>query len=228
MKKSACWSFVSAVLVGWTMTGCSGGSCPTTNVSLELCDPDLVTFSLSIDNEFFPLVVGNRYTYEGGNGRLVITVLDETEEIGDVTARVVEEREFENDELIEVSRNFFAQASNGAVCYFGETVENYQNGVVINTNGSWQADEGENAPGIFMPPDPTVGMIFSQEVAPDVAEDLAEIKATDETVEVPAGTFTDTLTVEDCNPLEGGRDDKFYGADTGLLVDEKLELSSTE
>ena len=40
--------------------------------------------------------------------KLIITVLDETKDVYGVTTRVVEEREWKNGELYEVSRNFYA------------------------------------------------------------------------------------------------------------------------
>jgi len=211
--------------------GGSNGVCPETNVNISVCDAGAGgPFSLTIDNGFFPAVVGSQNVIEGEDDqgviiRVEITVLDETEEVADVTTRVVEEREFEDGELVEVSRNFFAQAPDGTVCYFGEDVDNIEDGVVVDNEGSWRAGENGSVPGIIMPADPQVGMIFMQEGAPGVAEDQAEVIALGETITVPAGTFSDTLTTEDCNPLEdGARDQKVYIRGIGLAIDEDAEL----
>lgn len=201
-------------------------------LSLALCAPDEHGFTLDIDNAFFPLPVGRQWSYEGEEEgtsvELHITVFDETEEIAGVTTRVVEEREWEDDELIEVSRNFFAQTEEGTVCYFGEAVDIYEEGEVVSHEGSWRADESGNAPGIFMPDDPEVGMRFKQELAPGVAEDVSEIVARGEQVTVPYGTFEETLRVVDWNPLEGQTmsdgDEKVYAEDVGLIVDGPVEL----
>jgi hypothetical protein len=83
------------------------------------------------------------------------------------------------------------------VCYFGETVDMYEDGVVVSHEGSWRADEPGNAPGVFMPARPKPGMKFAQEVAPGVAEDRARIVARGFTITVPAGTFTTTIRVSE-------------------------------
>ena len=54
------------------------------------------------------LEAGHVQVLEGDGGRLVITVLNETKTVDGVETRVVEERETDKDQLIEVSRNYFA------------------------------------------------------------------------------------------------------------------------
>jgi hypothetical protein len=61
-------------------------------------------------------------------------------------------------------------------------------------------------------------MTFQQEVAPDVAMDEATIVRTGSTVTVPAGTFTDAITVRDFNPLDGSRGTKVYAPTLGWLA----------
>lgn len=90
----------------------------------------------------FVLEPGYRLRLEGvekkGQVKLIITVLQETQFVGGVKTRVVEEREFVNDQIAEVSRNFFAIcAQTGSVVYFGEDVYMYENGVVVSNKGSW-------------------------------------------------------------------------------------------
>lgn len=58
--------------------------------------------------DFFILEPGFQLVLEGGSEKLPVTVLDETVEIDGVQTRVVEEREWRNGEIIEVSLNFFA------------------------------------------------------------------------------------------------------------------------
>ena len=161
---------------------------------------------------------------EGATILLIITVLDETEVVADVTTRVLEEMELVDDELIEVPRNFFAQAPDGTVCYFGEEVDIFEDGVIVSHEGAWRADEPGNQPGIIMLANPVVGDIYSQEDAPEVAEDQAEVQALGETIVVPAGTFNDTLRTEDCNRLDGTTDTKVFVRDIGLAIDQDVQL----
>jgi hypothetical protein len=185
-----------------------------------------------IDNGFFPVVVGSEMVLEGVDDegievRVEITVPGDTETVAGVETRVLVETEFEDGELVEVSRNFMAQAPDGTVCYFGEEVDNIEDGEVVNHDGSWLAGENGNLPGIIMPGEPEVGMVFQQEAAPGIAEDQAEVIAFGEEIDVPAGMFSDTLTTEDCNPLEDGATDlKVYVDGIGLAIDESAELIS--
>ena len=230
-------------LIGCNGGGSSGGGggggggngskqvCADLTVDSSVCDPEAGPFSLVIDNEFFPLVVGTKLVLEGEEDgeplRVEITVLDETEEVAGVTTRVVEEAEYEDGEIVEVSRNFYAQAPDGTVCYFGEDVDDYEDGEIVSNEGAWRAGEDGNLPGIIMPANPTIGMVFQQEDAPDLAEDQAGVIDLGETIDVPAGIFDDTLTTEDCNPLEdGSTDEKVYVRGIGLVIDEAVELIS--
>ena len=194
------------------------------------CDPDAGGFTLEIDNPFFPLPPGREIVLEGegsGGTELVrITVLDEVETVAGVETRVVEEQESIDGRIVEVSRNFFAQTADGTVCYFGEDVDIYDaDGNVSSHGGAWRADGDRNVPGIFMPADIEVGQAFQQEIAPGVAEDQAKVVALGEVTEVPAGTYEDTATLLDRNPLDGSEDEKVYASGIGLIVDGPVRMT---
>jgi hypothetical protein len=220
---------------------------------LSLCDPQQNTFSVTIDNPFDPLPVGQQWVYSGHEqGQTIglqITVLGKTENFysgrNKVTTRVVEELEWEDadgdgivddDEfVIERSLNYYAQTQDnpatpqnegGTVCYFGEDVDIFHEDGTVTHEGAWRADDPGNAPGIFMPANPAVGDTFQQEVAPGIAQDEATIVRAGSTVRVPAGTFTDTITVRDFNPLDGSRGTKVYARNVGLVRDGPLDLIS--
>ena len=198
--------------------------------SIAVCDPSAGPFSLDVTNPFFPLPVGRELVLEGVvDGEaivLVVTVLDQVEVIAGVTTRVVEERETADGELVEVSRNFFAQAPDGTVCYCGEDVDIYENGVVVSHEGQWRAGINGALPGIIMPSNPVVGDAYRNESAPGVAEDRAEVTSLGDQVIVPAGTFDDTLTTFEDTPLEDSTSTKIYASGVGLIKDDALELTS--
>jgi hypothetical protein len=234
---------LAAVLLTASMPA-MGAPASSTELDLALCAPRQNTFTLEIDNTYFPLPVGQVWVYRGNEqGQTIglrITVLNETEDFYSgrrtVTTRVVEELEWEDananglvdadETLIEISRNFYAQTQDGTVCYFGEDVDIYEGGVVVSHEGAWRADNRGNAPGIFMPADPQPGMTYQQEVAPGIAEDTATVIRRGRTVTVPAGTFADTITVRDFNPLDGSKGTKIYAPGVGLIVDGPLDLVS--
>jgi hypothetical protein len=153
------------------------------------------TFSSHVDNPYFPLPVGQQVVLEGGGVLVRITSLDEVRTVAGVETRVVEEYEEIDGRLVEISRNFFAQAEDGTVCYFGEEVDMYdEEGKISSHGGAWLADGDRYRPGIFMPGSPQVDQAFQQEVAPGVAEDQSKISLGDRTA---SAGIEDTVTILD-------------------------------
>ena len=189
------------------------------------------TFSATGRNPYFILEPNYRQvlvTNESAAGaELTITVLNETREVNGTETRVVEERETENGELVEISRNFFAICDEtNSVFYFGEEVDDYENGAIVGHGGAWLAGEGENKAGLIMPGTVLLGAKYYQEIAPNIAVDRAEIIETDGELVVPAGSFDDVLVVAESNPLEPGVVElKYYASGVGLLQEEDLKLA---
>ena len=200
-------------------------------MDIGVCDPEAGRFTLAIDNRFFPLPIGRQIVLEGTESStdllVRITVLDEVEKVAGVRTRVVEEYEAEGGRVVEVSRNYFAQTADGTVCYFGEEVDMYDSGGNVTAHsGAWRADGATNVPGIFMPADIEVGQAFQQEIAPGIAEDQAKVTALGEVTEVPAGSYEDTATLFDNNPLDGSQGEKVYASGVGLIVDGPARMTS--
>jgi hypothetical protein len=208
--------------------GGAGGA--TNELDLAGCAPDSGPFSLAIDNPYLPLSVGRVLTFQGkedaGVVDLVISVLDQTEPVAGVATRVVEEHEEVDGEVVEISRNFFVQAPDGTVCYYGEDVDIYEGGKITSHEGAWRAGEGENLPGIMMPASPAVGMSYDQESAPGIAMDHADVVAMGEPVTVPAGKYQDSLRTVETTPLEPGELSKIYAKGVGLVIDGTVKLVS--
>jgi len=192
------------------------------------------TFSTAGDNPYLPILPGLALHLEGeeeDDGKLITvssttTVLRETELVDGVLTRVVEERELEGGELVEISRNFVAVCrETGDVWYFGEDVDDYEDGEIIGHEGAWRAGVSGAAPGILMPGSPMIGTRYFQEIAPGIALDRAEILAMGEEIAVPFGTFSDTLRTEDTDVLDpDSSNNKIYSRGLGNIVDDELEL----
>ena len=145
-----------------------------------------------------------------------------------VLARVMEERESEDGDLVEVSRNFVSDCfPSHDLYYFGEEVDIYEHGEVVDHEGAWLAGVHGARPGILMPEDGfMVGSRYFQELAPGVALDRAEHKRAGFSVRVPAGRFDDCVEVEETTPLEAGKSIKVYCRGVGLVRDDDLELTA--
>ncbi|HEX6281119.1 MAG TPA: hypothetical protein VFZ67_02720 [Nitrososphaera sp.] len=188
------------------------------------------TFSSTGRNPFFILEPNYQLVLSGEEpgeaAEVAITVLNETRDVNSTETRVVEERETLGGELVEVSRNFFAICEEtNSVFYFGEEVDDYENGILIAHEGAWLAGEGANKAGVIMPGTILLGARYYQEIAPDVALDRAEIIDMGEVIQTPSGAFTDTLITQETNPLEPDVAElKYYAAGIGLIQEEDLKL----
>ncbi len=178
-------------------------------------------------NDFFILEPGFQLVLESATEKLAVTVLDEARVVDGVTTRVVEEKEWKNGEVIEISRNFFAiDEKTKDVFYFGEEVDMYKGGKVTSHDGAWLAGENGAKAGLIMPGKPKAGMKYYQEIARGVAMDRAEILKLDGRLDTPAGSFSNCLLAKEgsaLNPLE--MEFKTYAPSVGLLQDEKLLLT---
>jgi uncharacterized membrane protein YkoI len=183
-------------------------------------------FSSVGGNRFFILEPGHQLVLESRTAKVVITVLDETKKIGSIETRVVEEREEEDGQLKEVSRNFFAVCKeHGDVFYFGEDVDDYENGKIVKHPGAWRADRKDSRAGIIMPGTVLLGARHYQEISPN-AMDRAEIISDDVTMKTPAGTFKNCIRVEETSGLDpNDKCYKTYAPGVGIIQDEDLLLS---
>jgi len=193
-------------------------------------DIDKTDLSSTGRNRYFVLEPGYQLVLEDGQGRkaavLTITVLNETRMVDGVETRVVEEKETVGGQLAEVSRNYFAiSRKTGDVFYFGEDVDVYKNGKVVNHEGAWLSGVNGARFGLMIPGMPLLGARYQQEVAPKVAMDRAEIVGLSETLQTPAGRFERCLKTEETSALEGGRAYKVYAPGVGLIFDGDLKLT---
>jgi hypothetical protein len=190
---------------------------------------DSCTFVTSGRNTYFILEPGYQLILEGKDGKdsakLVITVLNETRKVGNVETRVVEENESVNGKTVEISRNFFAYCrQTGSMYYFGEEVDMYKDGKIVNHEGAWLA-EGNNKCGVVMPGLVLIGAKYYQEIAPKVAMDRAEIISNTEMMKTPAGDFKNVLKTLESTPIEiGDKEYKYYAPGIGLIKEEELVL----
>lgn len=180
-------------------------------------------------NLYFNLTPGYQLVLEGKqDGKqtvLTITVLSATKWVDGVDTRVVEEREVADGNLSEISRNYFAISKRTRdVFYFGEDVDEYENGKIKGHEGSWLSGVAGAKFGMIMSGKPILHDRYQQEVAPGVAMDRAEIVSLSGTVETPAGRFENCLKTEETSGLERTVAYKLYAPNIGLIQDGGLRL----
>lgn len=199
-------------------------------------DPPVFTNPLVMDNPYDPFVVGRTKFYEVLQGHTDTEVVeiylpDVRDFMWDgmlVSCHTLQEMEIEDGEVAEISWNYFAQGDDGTVYYFGEVVDNYEDGVVVDHDGSWLVG-GPTLPGdppdtvvavdptIFMPGNPEVGDVFKPEDLFPFVDETDEILKVEKTVSVPAGHFVDCIKIEESSLLSEDTEIKWYAPGMGVV-----------
>lgn len=214
MKSKTPLSILLAALVaGALATAC--GSANETNGSAsglpqgpETVALDPADFTVDIDNPYWPMKPGDRWTYietlaDGTQQQGVVVVTDLTRVIANgITARVVRDTATQDGEIVEDTFDWYAQDKRGNVWYLGEDTAEFDNGKISSTEGSFEAGVDGAQPGIIVPADPEPGMTYREEFYSGQAEDIGEILSIDEQADTPAGHFDNAILTKDTTPLE--------------------------
>jgi hypothetical protein len=169
---------------------------------------DPKNFTTKIDNPYWPMVPGARWTYretdqEGAEQSVLVTVSNQTKKIANgITARIVRDTVTEDGEIIEDTFDWYAQDEEGNIWYLGEDTAEFENGKLKTKAGSFEAGVDGAQPGIIMPGDPQAGMKYRQEYYKGEAEDNGEVLSTQEMAEVPYGRYDHALLTKDTTPVE--------------------------
>lgn len=224
MKKLLKFSLLIALLLVWSCDD-DDDALPENPADMpynvEIDPADFVSTNI-IGNDFFPLIAGRTITFEGAEDDATIRVVEEytsdTKIIMGVTCMIVRAREYENDELIEDTFDWYAQDNAGNVWYFGEDSKEIEDGAVVSTEGSWEAGVDGALPGIIMLAQPMIGLWYRQEYYEGEAEDVAQVLSLSANVTVPIGTYSNCLQTAEWNVLEPGTvEHKFYSPGVGLI-----------
>jgi hypothetical protein len=178
-------------------------------------------FSGTITNTFLMFTAGTTFVYESNFGQHnEVVVTNNTRNILGADCREVHDTVKVNGKLTEDTLDWYCQDQDGNVWYLGEDSKQLENGVVIGTEGSWEAGVNGAQAGIIMLAQPQVGTQYQQELAAGVAEDMAKVLSLSASVQVVFGAFTDCLKTEEWTPLEpGSRESKYYKPGVGLVLE---------
>jgi hypothetical protein len=178
-------------------------------------------YQAPVDNPFSPFVPGTTWKYleksGGATSTNTITATHETKVIMGVTCVVVHETVARNGRIAEEDYRWLAQHKDGAVWCFGTTSKETSPGGKVSTQGSWEAGVKGAQPGILMPGLLQPGKPYRQEYLYSVAENMAQIVAVNESVTVPAGTFTGCVKTKEWSMLEAGMELKWYAKGVGVV-----------
>ena len=187
-------------------------------------------FTHIITNKYTALPVGKKMIYESrtkdGLERIEIYISGDTKTVMGVNTLVYHDQVWINGEFLEDTRDYLAQDKEGNVWYFGEDVDNYENGVIADHEGSWLAGVDGAKPGYWIKANPVVGETYRQEYYKGQAEDMATVVSLNERVVVPDGNFTGCLKTYDFSPLDPDLQEyKYYCPQVGAMALESDLLS---
>ena len=182
---------------------------------------DPAQFQATVDHPYFPLVPGTITKYEEKDGILtsenMVEVTHDTKTVAGVQCIVVHDIVTQEGALKEDTYDWYAQAKDGTVWYFGEDTKEYKPSGAVSTAGSWEAGVNGAEPGIVMPAAVRPGEPYRQEYLADKAEDMGQIVAVGESLTVPAGTYTDVVRTKEWSMLESGSESKWYAKGVGVI-----------
>jgi hypothetical protein len=113
----------------------------------------------------------------------------------------------------EVAIDYFAQADDGSVWYFGEDVDNYEDGVVADHDGSWLAGR-DGPPGMIMPADPRVGAVYRSENIPGLVFEQDTVRSDTAKVDGPRGPVQGAALVQELL-MDGTVEEKVFAPGYG-------------
>lgn len=184
---------------------------------------DPTNFSTNITNKYFSLPVGKKMVYEAetqeGPEKIEIEVESGTRTIMGVETIIYRDRVYVAGQLVEDTKDYLAQDKEGNVWYFGEEVDNYENGALKDHSGSFIVGVDGAKPGIWMKNIQTVGDSYRQEYYKGEAEDMRDVVAVDQTVTTKLATYTGCVKTYDWTPLDPkSREHKHHCPEVGTLV----------
>lgn len=201
----------------------AGPTLPTVPES-DRIDLDQPTFSdpTTVDNALFPIseqhsavLLGND---DGHPLRVEITLLPEPLTIewdGRCTETLVSQFvSYVDGRLHEIALDSYAQADDSAVWFFGEDVFRYEDGVVLDKEGTWYA--GQDGPAaMIMPADPQIGDVFRSENIPGSLLEEVVVQSVGVTVSGPRGPVEGSIVGQEWHILEGVRENKTFAPGYG-------------
>jgi hypothetical protein len=174
-----------------------------------------------VPNPYFPLVRGRTWVYKGDTETTTVTVTEDTKMILGVTCAILHDVVEDNGEVIEDTKDKYAQDIDGNVWYFGEISQQFEDGELVSIEGSWTAGVDSAKAGIIMKAAPAVGDVYRQEFSLGNAEDIGEVLSLTGSATVPAAACNgNCLVTKDFTPLEPDvSEHKYYAPGVGLILE---------
>lgn len=178
-------------------------------------------YQTKINNPYFPLTPGAVLKYEeksgGETNESEVTVARETKEIMGIRCVGVHDIVMQGGAIKEETWEWYAQDKQGNVWQFANATQEHKASGRMSREGSWEAGVDAAQPGIVMPGVAKPGPAYRQQYLAGKAEDMGQVIATNESVAVPAGSFSGCLLTKEWSMLESGTERKWYAKGVGVV-----------
>jgi hypothetical protein len=243
MTRAAAWAVragalvVAATLASGLLTGCGAspkklGPTGVDELTIPTPTPDPEDFSTHVDNPWFPLVTGTRWTYRQdtvtSSTAVTAEVLPRTREIAGVATTGV--RWWTGDrgaQQVAVTR-WYAVDRGGNVWWFGQQVAPDSPVLDAVARRSFEAGRDGAEAGLLVPAHPRDGDGFFNARQPRVVERRSTVLSLEATVATTTRTFRDTLVTRDLSSLEPVHTVQTYFArGVGMVAQQDTTATST-
>lgn len=197
-------------------------------------------------NPYFPLAVGNRWVFAGGNERIEVEVRDQTKRIAGIDCIVANDKSFVGGVLAEDTDDWFGLRTDGSVEYCGEAASVFElfagddpeDLQLVSIDGSFKAGVERAKSGTLFMGTPVVDTTYRQEWFAGEAEDVGSVLSTSYRYGQNATLDTavpralaelmcangDCVVIADTSTLEpDATEHKFFARGVGLFLEVDLE-----
>ncbi len=177
-------------------------------------------FVSAVDNPYFPLKPGTRWSYrgsdkEGTKSTSEVTVPGRTRKVAGITATALVDRSTEDGKLLEVATEWYAQDKDGNVWYLGEDVKDLE----VGETTSSLVGQDPLQPGVTMLGKPIPGSCHRLSYEKGESADRLNVLSASRRVSVPAGRYTKVVQLKQTTPLEPDLIEyRYYARGVGLVL----------
>jgi hypothetical protein len=240
MTRGAAWAargtllaLGAGLLVGCGASPASLGPSGIDGLTIPTPSPDPRDFTSRVDNPWFPLATGTRWTYRrygpSSLDTLIATALPGTRRVDGVATtalRFVVRRPHGRTTFAAV--RWYAQDSAGNVWWFGQRVGH---GLLVDPLAprSWVAGRHGARAGLVVSAHLRLGDGFADGFQSGVMERRSTVMSLDATMALPRGTYHHTLETQDLSRLEPTLVvESFYAPGVGLVDQQATGATATE
>jgi hypothetical protein len=130
-----------------------------------------------------------------------------------VDTAIIQYVAYSDGRIHEVAIDWYAQADDGSVWYFGEDVSNFEDGKVADTKGTWMANDQTPA-AMIMPAKPAAGNVYRPENLPEVVFEQVRVEKVDQTVPGPSRVISGAIEVLELH-MDGTSEGKVFAPGYG-------------